>query len=119
MYHELTHVAHYQALGNSWYNSFVDAEVSEIIGNWGGTHAPYGQNTGASAGIIALGESWAYYMGHYLADRQYGTIAGCQREQAGGGTFCNYSNTGHTHLYVEENFDPYLTNDPFLWIAKG
>ena len=58
-------------------------------------------------------------MGQYLADRQHGTIAGCQREQAGGGTFCNYSNTGHTHLGVEENFDPYLTNDPFLWVAKG
>ena len=29
-YHELTHAAHYAALGNSWYSAFVNAELFEI-----------------------------------------------------------------------------------------
>lgn len=58
-------------------------------------------------------------MGHYLADKQYGTSASCQKEQVGGGTFCNYTNTGHPHLDVLEGFDPDLPSDPFQWIPQG
>ena len=58
IFHELTHAAHYAAVGNSWYSPFVEAEISEIIGNMGGTYSPYGRSTGSGAGIIALGESW-------------------------------------------------------------
>ena len=57
-------------------------------------------------------------MGHYLADRQYVTITDCQREQVGS-TFCNYTNTGHPHLDVEEFFNPNLPSDPFQWIPQG
>lgn len=121
MYHELTHAAHYEALGNSWYSPFVDAEVASIKRTIldDKDYNPYGRSTGPDADIIALGESWAYYMGHYLADRQYGTSAGCQIEQDGGSSWCNFNGTGHPHLDVLESFDPNLPTDPFQWIPQG
>lgn len=119
VYHELTHAAHYETLGNSWYGPFVEALTTEIINNSGGTYEPYGQSSGPNSPIIALEESWAYYMGHYLADRQYGTSAGCQIEQDGGSLWCNSSGTGHPHLDVLESFNPNLPSDPFKWIPQG
>ncbi len=121
VYHELTHAAHYAALGNSWYGPFADAELSSLIRTFASdnAHVPYGRSTGEFHDIIALGESWAYHMGHYLADRQYGTIANCQNEQPGGSYWCNYNGTGHPHLDVLEAFDPNLQSDPFNWIPKG
>lgn len=119
IFHELTHAAHYQALGNSWYNSFIDAEVSEIIGNFGGTYAPYGQKTGPGAGIIALGESWAYYMGHYLADRQYGLSSSTAIEQGIAYTNNNPIFGLSSHINLLEDFNPNRLNDPFNWIPQG
>lgn len=118
IFHELTHAAHYEALGNSWYNSFIDAEVSEIIYNFGGTYAPYGQSTGAGAGIIALGESWAYYMGHYLADKQYGLSSSPASDQF---TYSNNTpiNGLSSHINLLENWDPIHPTDPFKWISQG
>lgn len=121
VYHELTHAAHYAALGNSWYGPFADAELSSLIRTFASdkAHSPYGQSTGEFHDVIALGESWAYHMGHYLADKQYGTIANCQNEQPDGSYWCNYNGTGHPHLDVLEAFDPNLQSDPFNWIPKG
>ncbi|HXH99754.1 MAG TPA: hypothetical protein VNI52_05775 [Sphingobacteriaceae bacterium] len=119
LFHELTHAAHYEALGNSWYNSFVDAEVSEIIGNFGGTYSPYGQKSGSNSPIIALGESWAYYMGHYLADKQYGFNSGLAVEQGFGYTNNNPVSGLSSHLNLLEDFSPYRIDDPFYWIPQG
>ena len=119
VFHELTHAAHYAAVGNSWYNSFVDAEISEIIGNAGGTYSPYGQSTDPGAGIIALGESWAYYMGHYLADKQYGLSSSIAVEQGIGYTSNNPIFGFSSHLNLLEDFSPARTNDPFYWIPQG
>ncbi|MEJ7693184.1 hypothetical protein [Daejeonella sp.] len=121
MYHELTHAAQYEALGNNWYHQFVDAEVNAVKRTilFDKDYNPYGRSTGPDAAVIALGESWAYYMGHYLADRQYGTSAGCQIEQDGGSLWCNSSGTGHPHLDVLEAFNPNLQSDPFQWIPQG
>lgn len=58
-------------------------------------------------------------MGHYLADRTYGTTASCQTEQAGGATWCKTNGTLHPHIDVVENFNPDLSSDPFKWIPKG
>ena len=64
--------------------------------------------------------SWAYYMGHFLSDRMYGTLAECQQEQVGGGNFCNPpGGTNHPHIDVVENFDPNLGTDVFRWIPQG
>lgn len=121
-YHELTHAAQYAALGDSWYNTFVSAEESEITFTAFNDPVaePYGRgNHGANSAIIALGEGWAYYMGHFLADRTYGTNASCQTEQLGATSTCNFNATGHPHLDVEESFNPNLQSDPFNWIPQG
>lgn len=120
VYHELTHTAHYEALGNSWYTSFVDAEITEIVSHFGGTFSPYGngQNGGVSA-KIALEESWAYYIGHFLANRQYGFNSSTAYEQG-----IAYNNNApvaglNSHLNLLEDFSPFRTNDPFHWIPQG
>lgn len=116
IYHELTHTVQYKNLGSPWFTSLFDSEISEIIF---GTNKPYGPGNDANAPIIALGESWAYYMGHYLADKTYGTSASCQSEQTGVTPTCNYNATFHPHIDVEENFNPNLSGDPFKWIPQG
>ena len=68
---------------------------------------------------IALGESWAYYMGHYLADKTYGVRGSTQTEQGIG-----YSNNSpvmdlSSHLNLLEDFSPFRTGDPFYWIPQG
>ncbi len=70
---------------------------------------------------VALGEGWAYYIGHIFSDMQYGINADCQDEQNNlpGTNWCSYNGTGHPHLDVEENFNPNLTADPFHWIPQG
>ena len=120
-YHELTHAARYAALGNAWYSTFVNAEITEIVSNVTLGYSPYGDGTNSSSPIVALGESWAYYIGHIFSDKQYGTSAGCWSEQDGlpGTTWCNYNGTGHPHLDVEENFNPNLSADHFEWIPQG
>ena len=123
MYHELTHAGHYVIMKGSWYNQFVNSELAEIAANTiHNTYSPYGKGTDGNAPIIALGESWAYYMGHYMADLRYGTLGSCQQEQQGGDSYgptCDISSTGHSHIDVLEFFDPNLASDPFKWIPKG
>ncbi len=121
VYHELTHAGHYAALGGSWYGTFVTAEEVEIVSNLSSGYLPYGDGTNSSSAIVALGESWAYYMGHYLADKRYGTNSTCQSEQDNipGTIWCSTNGTGHPHLDVEENFNPHLTADRFEWIPQG
>ena len=122
IYHELTHAGHYNIMKGSWYNQFVNAEIAEIIKNFNSTYSPYGYGTDSNAPIIALGESWAYYMGHYMADLRYGALGSCQKEQQGGDSYgptCDISSTGHSHIDVLEFFDPNLASDPFHWIPKG
>ncbi|MGH2648340.1 MAG: hypothetical protein ACRDE8_12260 [Ginsengibacter sp.] len=119
-YHELTHAAHYAALGDTWYRTFVTAEENEIGYTAFNDPAasPYGRKTSSDAPIIALGESWAYHIGEYLADKRYGFTSSPYGEQ-----FTNYHNgdiTGlSSHLVALENYDPNLINYPFDWIPKG
>ncbi len=119
-YHELTHSAHYAALGNGWYSQFVDAEVNEVINTiFDSNNSPYGNGSNTfDSPIIALGENWAYHMGQFLADRQYGATSHEAHEQ-----FTNYHNGDiaglNCHLITLENYDPHLPNYPFDWIPKG
>lgn len=121
VYHELTHAGHYAALGDSWYGPFVSAELSALNNTYRAdpTHSPYGYITDPNHGVVALGESWAYYMGHYLADKQYGFQSGIAVEQGIG-----YPNNApvsglSSHLNLLEDFSPYRTDDPFYWIPQG
>lgn len=120
-YHELTHAAQYAALGNNWYSNFVDAEISETINHFifNTEFLPYGNGTNANKSpVIALGESWAYHIGQFFADMQYGNSSTCSGEQA----ICynnNFIQNLSSHLVSLENFDPNLSTYPFKWIPKG
>ncbi len=126
-YHELTHAAHYNSLGNSWYSQFVNAELSGIVGNvFNSTFSPYGNGSQSYSAIIALGESWAYYMGHVMDDMRYGnTSSDPQSEQPGRlahntiTTIGGITTATSAHINVLEIFDPNLTADPFRWIPQG
>jgi len=122
MYHELSHASHYSQVSWGWYSTFVAAELHEIIANPSGQFNPYGTGTTSYSPIIALGEGWAYHIGHFLADQRYGTISSCQAEQTdafGFGIFFCPNGTNHPNIDVLENFDPNLLTDPFRWIPKG
>lgn len=122
MYHELTHAAHYQKLGNAWYTTFVNMVLMANVSNLLSGYAPYGDGTNPTfSPIIALGEGWAYYIGHYMANLQYGITASCQSEQDNlpGTVWCGTHGTHHPHLDVLEHFNPNLTADRFEWIPQG
>jgi hypothetical protein len=121
-YHELTHSAHYSALGNTWYTQFVTAEEYEGVANLSNSFNPYGDGTNTTySPIIALGESWAYHMGHYLADKRYLNQSSNLYD---GGQATYYYNGAPTamlssHLNLLENFNPHRNTDPFHWIPTG
>ena len=93
---------------------------NQIIANFNGANFPYGTATSTDAPIIALGESWAYHMGHWLTNRKYGALSGNFREQDE-----PYSNNNpvfglNSNLNLLEDFSPLRTvADPFNWIPQG
>ena len=119
IYHQLTHSAHYNALGNIWYTNFVNAEASAIITYpFHVNYSPYGTGTGTYSAIIALGESWAYYIGEFMTDLQYGLQSSQPQYEQPGKPF-NNSSTASSHINVLEGFDPNYSTDPFDWIPQG
>jgi hypothetical protein len=121
-YHELTHAAHYNKVGNSLYGNFVQAEINEMINNFNSNvYSPYGPGNNSNSPIIALGESWAYHMGHFMTNRKYGVQSGSFGEQ--GITYSNNDpvNGLNSNLNLLEDFDPINRRvaDPFWWIPQG
>jgi hypothetical protein len=128
-FHELTHAAHYNKVGNSWYGNFVQATLNEMVANIGNGLSPYGQGNTVNSPIIALGESWAYHMGHWLTNRKYGT----RNIAAFGQNFIykngliqdiNFNTVAfvplNTHVNLLEDFSPLrVVEDPFWWIPQG
>lgn len=118
MFHELTHAAHYNKVGNAWWNDFVDGELNNIIWH-SNDNPPYGLgDQGSVSDIIGLGESWAYHMGHFMADWKYGmNSAETDNLQF---TYANGSPepTLSSHLNALEDFDNHRTN-PDHWIPMG
>ena len=115
MFHEQTHAAHYNQVGNSWWADFVNAEISEMIVG----PSPYGNGTTANSPIIAVGESWAYHMGHFMTDLKYGANSPPFFEQGN-----RYENNIpvmglSSNLNLLEDFNPNLGNDDFRWIPQG
>lgn len=82
-YHEMSHASHYSKVGTDWYSQFVNAELAEIVNHPSGNLNPYGDGHSSNSPIIALGEAWAYHMGHYLADQRYGVNASKTNEGRG------------------------------------
>ncbi len=134
LFHELTHAAHFNKVGNGWYSQFAEGEFSEgILGTLSPGVKPYGNANGYRAGYIGLGESWAFYMGHIMTDRKYAPINMTVAEQgiryqnsnifefqAFTNTFVSVATTGlNAHLNLLEDFSPLRTDDPFAWIPQG
>jgi hypothetical protein len=118
VYHEMSHASHYSKVGTNWYTQFVNAEIAEIVAHPSGSLNPYGDGTSPSnSPIIALGEGWAYHMGHFLADQRYSVRGSCQTEQSGLSYCPGFG--ARPHIDVLEGFNPNLTFDPFRWIPKG
>jgi hypothetical protein len=125
MFHEQGHAAHYVKWGNTQYGNFVNAEITEISG----ANPPYGNKGTPNSQFIALGESWAYHIGHFMANLKYGANAKIpleQRFQYGNGNIYDFSGiqvaTGlglAQHLNLLEDFDATRTYDVFKWIPQG
>lgn len=123
VYHELSHATHYNKVGNLWWSAFGLAELFNPQ-NGAGVYGPCCTN---DAPRIAVGEAWAYHMGHYLADKKWGLQCTTFPEQ--GSDNKNFTNTllfmnggGYSsqHNFLEK-FNPNRNNslDPNAWIPKG
>lgn len=119
VYHALTHAAQYNQLGNTWYSNFVNSEIIEVASTFTSTYKPYGPGTDTYGPIIGLGESWAYYLGHYFSNKKYGLSSSNFYEQ--GKTYTNNSPLSGfgSHPNLLEDFDPNYITDPLKWIPQG
>lgn len=120
-YHELTHAAHYQALGDNWYTTFVNSELFEVISNISSGYSPYGNGSNSQSSIVALGEGWAYHIGHYFTDKRYGNSSSDLYDNGQQEGYYNGSPTAglSSHLNLLENFNPNSATDHFKWIPTG
>lgn len=66
VFHELAHTSHYQKVGPSFWDSYINYIVS---------YGSYGDGKGVDAGLCAISEAWGFHMGWYLASKKYGTNA--------------------------------------------
>ena len=115
MFHEQTHAAHYNKVGNAWWSNLVNAELAEMIVG----PSPYGTGLTANSPIIALGESWGYHIGHFATDWKYAGVTAPVSEQS----VWYFNNTPvnglSSRLNLLENFDPNSAFDVFAWIPQG
>ena len=124
MLHEQVHAAHYNKVGNAWWADFVNAELQEMATT---NNPPYGNGNTANSPLIALGESWGFYMGHFLTNMKYGGGSVGWNAQGffyGNGVIrqdgVDVAITGlNAHLNLLEDFSPLRGVDPFRWIPRG
>jgi len=123
MFHEQTHAAHFNKVGNTWWSDFVSAELHEMtIGP-----SPYGSGNNGYSPIIALGESWAYHIGHFATDWKYPVGTGSTFEQGFEYTNGDIREMGtvvaftglNAHLNLLEDFNSKRLYDDFHWIPQG
>jgi hypothetical protein len=70
-YHELGHAMHYRRAGSGYWYDYIAATLraDPVPGN------PYGNGQGVDDGNVAVGESWAEFLGTNHALRRYGNNA--------------------------------------------
>jgi hypothetical protein len=116
--HELAHASHYTAVGTVWWANFGLAEAT----NKG--EGTYGECCTEKAGLIALGEGWAYMIGHLFTDKLYGMKStpfpeqGLIDENRNVLVFSNQGNIS-SHIHFLESYDPNRKLDPSSWVPKG
>lgn len=85
-------------------------------------YSPCKDGSNSQSAIVALGEGWAYHIGHYFTDKRYGISHSSNLyddgQQAG---YYNGSPTAglSSHLNLLENFNPNSATDHFKWIPTG
>ncbi len=116
--HELAHASHYKVVGTVWWARFGLAEAT----NKGEGY--YGACCTEKAGMIALGEAWAYTIGHLFTDKEYGLQStafpeqGLIDENRDVLLFSNQSEFS-SHIHFLESYNPNRKLDPSYWIPKG
>lgn len=116
--HELGHASHYHAVGAVWWAKLGLAEAT----NKG--EGTYGACCTDKARRIALGEGWAYLIGHFFADARYGLHSTPFPEQGFIDSnrnvliFINQPKIS-SHIHFLESFNPNRKEDPSVWIPKG
>lgn len=118
VYHELSHAAHYGQVGNDWW---LQLGVSEAINSGDGY---YGDGNTRFAPRIALAEGWAFFLGHFMADREWGMESTAFPEQGSfkkNSDLLTFESVGEmsSHAHFLEAFAPARKEDPDRWIPKG
>ena len=121
MYHELAHAAHFNKVGDNWWNDLVTAESFTITANlFNPDNRPYGLGQdGPHSEIISVAESWAEHVAQVFSDIQYNAFVSQKFKQ--GNSYTNgFPVSGlSSHLNAIEDFSPNRTVDPFRWIPEG
>jgi hypothetical protein len=130
IYHEMSHAAHFNKVGEGWYSQLTTAELYTIA-KWGATspNAPYGiGDDGNVSQIIALGESWAEHIGQFFTDLRYGANSSWDFNQGFfyfNSTIQNSLGTTvavtglNTHVNLLEDYSPFRLDDNTHWIPYG
>lgn len=121
MFHEFTHAAHFNKVGDNYWHDFVFAESFTLSANgYLGDNAPYGLGTdGAISDIISVGESWAEHVAQVFSDIQYRNFPS-EKFNIQGVYRNNQPVVGlSSHLNAIEDFNPNFANNPFRWIPEG
>lgn len=71
-YHEIAHASHYSQVGSGYWVQLVIAELGASAVD---VNQPHGNANSPGAGIMAICESWAEYIGgHHYVHRTYGGL---------------------------------------------
>jgi hypothetical protein len=118
MYHELTHAAHFNKVGDNWWNDIVMAQSFTITANFG-VNGPYGDGSdGVHSEIISVAESWAEHVAQVFCDIRYTGFLTHKIKQ--GIEYDDGLPTGFTsHINAIEEFNPNSNNNPHRWIPEG
>lgn len=67
--HELSHASHFTKAGTAFWTPYIEYIVRAYIQD---RHTPYGHGSGEGAGMCAVGEMWAYFLGSTIYKDRYG-----------------------------------------------
>jgi len=118
VYHELSHASHYTRVGNNWWLKFGIAELKNPgEGSYGSCCTEY-------APRIALGEGWAFFIGHYFSDKKWKLQSTPFPEQGfieNNRDVITFSSINElsSHIIFLESYDPHRRKDPSAWVPKG
>lgn len=110
-FHELGHASHFRRAGQAYWIDFIAATLFPT-GNCGG----YGCGTGADDGNIAVGESWAEFIGtnHALRNHPNG-----QKESVWAGGFIRFDDALEREMWFFNNWIPTGVYNDLMDIANN